>query len=304
MAEATVVAARAASPDTDRRRSLGQSVFNRDSARLGYALAALAVLVGWLVRDYSPIEAESGVGYWLGIAGGSLMLMLLLYSARKRSPWLRRLGATKYWFRTHMILGVAGPVMILYHCNFNIGSLNSQVALYCTLLVAFSGLIGRYLYAKIHQGLYGRRASLERLTTQLQTSIDQLSTETGLIRGIRERLIALGQEVVQPPRNLAQSLIRPVTLGLRTRWLYYRLSWMARKDITTRALVSPAVAAHEDRLLATTRRFLREHLARTRRVAQFGFYERLFSWWHIVHVPFFLMMVLSGVVHVFAVHMY
>ena len=40
------------------------------------------------------------------------------------------------------------------------------------------------------------------------------------------------------------------------------------------------------------------------RVAQFSLYERLFSLWHVFHLPFFFMLVLSACVHVLAVHMY
>lgn len=304
MSGAAVATARSQGADSAGRQSWGQIIFSRTGATVGYSIAACGLLAGWLWRDASPITAGDGLGYWLGIVGGSLMLILLLYSARKRARFLRRFGATKYWFRIHMMLGIVGPLLILYHCNFNVGSLNSKVALYCTLLVAFSGIVGRYLYAQIHQGLYGSKASLAKLTGQLQSTTEQLETRTGLIGEIRERLVELGKDAMQPPANFLQSLTRPVTMGIRTRWLYHRLSWQARKELTARALMSSAVEEHQDRLLATTQRFLRQHLGETRRVAQFGFYERLFSWWHIVHVPFFLMMVLSGVVHVLAVHMY
>jgi len=284
--------------------TLGQRIFSRTGATIGYALAALAILAGWLARDSLPLDAGEGLGYLLGIIGGSLMLILLLYTVRKRIRFLRRFGPIKYWFRIHMMLGIVGPTLILYHSNFNVGSLNSKVALYCTLLVAGSGVVGRYLYAQIHQGLYGRKASLAKLTAQLQSSSDQLATQNGLIDEIRERLIELGKEAMQPPATLFQSLAQPVSLGIRTRWLYHRLGWIARKELIARSMTSEAVAAHQERLLATTRRFLKQHLAEARQVAQFGFYERLFSWWHIVHVPFFLMMVLAGFVHVLAVHMY
>ena len=39
-------------------------------------------------------------------------------------------------------------------------------------------------------------------------------------------------------------------------------------------------------------------------MARFNSFERLFSLWHLVHVPFFVMMILSGLFHVFAVHLY
>jgi hypothetical protein len=39
-------------------------------------------------------------------------------------------------------------------------------------------------------------------------------------------------------------------------------------------------------------------------VARFNAYERLFSLWHILHVPFVFMLIISGIAHVIAVHMY
>ncbi len=285
-------------------RSWGDLLFSHRGAALGYAVAALAVIVGWLLRESLPITAEAGLGYALGIVGGSLMLILLLYPVRKRVRWLRRLGATRYWFRGHMMLGIIGPVLILYHCNFSLGSLNSRVALYCTLLVAGSGIIGRYLYAKIHQGLYGRKSSLRQLTQQLQQSSERIEHSTGLIRELRVRLVALAEEALNPPEGLLQSVTHPVVMGIKTRWLRHRLYWIARKELTARSLASPAIERHLDRLLEVTATFLDQHLFQVRQLAQFEFFDHLFSWWHVVHVPFFLMMIFSGLVHVLAVHMY
>ena len=36
----------------------------------------------WSVRDYRYLEAESGIGYALGIVGASMMLILLLHPLR------------------------------------------------------------------------------------------------------------------------------------------------------------------------------------------------------------------------------
>ncbi len=38
--------------------------------------------------------------------------------------------------------------------------------------------------------------------------------------------------------------------------------------------------------------------------SQLAVWERLFSLWHVVHIPFIYLLVLSGIVHVVAVHMY
>src|SRR5262249_8623904 len=87
--------------------------------------------VGGLCPGWSPPAARSstptrGFGYALGIIGGSLMLVLLLYSARKHFSWLRFLGPTPAWFRFHMVLGIFGPLCILFHSNFKTGAANSN----------------------------------------------------------------------------------------------------------------------------------------------------------------------------------
>ena len=81
----------------------------------------MALYLGWHLPTDRYITPKRGLGYALGIIGGSLMLLLLVYSLRKRISWLRFLGPTPSWFRFHMVLGVLGPLCILYHANFRPG---------------------------------------------------------------------------------------------------------------------------------------------------------------------------------------
>ena len=78
----------------------------------------------------------------MGVVSVACVLTLLMYPLRKRLRWLRFIGSTKIWFRTHQHMGVTTTVAALYHCSFQIGSLNSRLALTSLLLVAGSGLIG------------------------------------------------------------------------------------------------------------------------------------------------------------------
>ena len=145
------------------------------AAQFGLALSTLLLVVGWVSPLHDYITPRSGLGYTLGIVGGSLMLALLIYPARKRLPSLAVLGSNKSWFRIHMVLGIAGPICILYHCCYHLGATNSNVALVSMLIVAGSGLVGRYLYGRIHHGLYGRKATLE----ELRKEADRLKGEGG-----------------------------------------------------------------------------------------------------------------------------
>lgn len=277
----------------------------RDNGALrAYALLAAFLFAGWLLRDLELISPKVGVGYWLGIIGGSLMLALLLYPLRKRIRWLHRLGPTRYWFQMHMAFGLIGPLLVLYHCNFQLGSFNSRVALYCMLLVAGSGIVGRHFYASIHKGLYGRKTSLKELQNDLAES---LARSEGLAR--------LMPEFVNQLKSMSAELQgceirRSLGVGRSLKWtfthVFQGISLMrtARRELATAAARSESVATDYKRLLRNTSRYVRDYTSLMGRVAQFSFYERLFSLWHVLHLPIFLMMILSALVHVLAVHMY
>ena len=280
-----------------------RSLMGRYGELAGYAVTALAVYVGWVGRHERNIDAGHGVGYAIGIVGGVLMLLLLLYSARKRARWMGRLGATRHWFRAHMLLGVIGPVLVLYHCNFELGDLNSRVALYCTLLVAVSGVVGRFLYEGIHHGLFGSRATLRELSGGLEKSMHG-GKESWLIAPLRAELAALDARVLTPPDTLVAAVGRHLAVSWQTRVIYRRLMRRTRRELMRRSMTSAAVDLHAERLGDSVRRYLAGHLAQVREVARFNAFERLFSLWHIVHVPFFLMMIVTAVFHVVAVHLY
>lgn len=269
-----------------------------------YLLLALVICVGYLVRNQRFITPEEGLGYWLGIIGGSLMLALLLYPLRKRLRILHFLGPTKHWFRMHMAFGLVGPLLILYHCNFQLGSINSQVALYCMLLVAGSGIIGRHFYARIHRGLYGQKTSLRELQQDLSASVEKSHGLATLMPNLIARLDQMAEEL--QGCRVTQSL----GIGRSLRWTFTHsfthisLLLTARHELKIAAAKSSVVARDHKRLYKTASKFIRDYMSIIGRVAQFSFYERLFALWHVLHLPIFLLMIVSALFHVLAVHMY
>jgi hypothetical protein len=290
-------------PDGQILTALAQ-VARRNSARLGFLATVLVLYAGWFGRYERNITAENGLGYALGIIGGSMMAALLLYPLRKRYRSLRFLGTTRHWFKAHMVLGVVGPVLILYHCNFTVSSLNSRVALFCTLLVATSGIIGRYLYAQIHQGLYGEKVSLRSLVSEMQASLAEIAVFGPVTEEFLQQLNVFSNSVLEPPQGVLHSAMRPFSFAFRTRWAYLRMSWKLRKAPEARAEVCDVITHQELRMAKAIRHQVRQHLKQVRRVAHLSFFEKLFSLWHILHLPFFLMLLISAVVHIVAVHMY
>ena len=59
-----------------------------------------------------------------------------------------------------------------------------------------------------------------------------------------------------------------------------------------------------EELFSDYREKIATYLNAVRDAAQFHTYERMFSWWHIFHIPLVYMMVFSAIYHVYAVHAY
>ena len=287
-----------------RERLFGTRQTRLSSTFYGYSLTVIAIGVGWLLRDYGLIDPKDGVGYWLGIIGGSMMLVLILYPLRKRIRALRFLGRTAHWFRVHMILGVVGPVLVLYHSNFQLGSFNSRVALYCMLLVAGSGVIGKYLYSHIHNSLYGGKISLQNLRADLARSLENNHGLATLLPGLTARLEAISAEVQGDSITGSMSIRASILWTCKKYVIWWSLSKSARRELRVRAAASATIARDFQRLKMASSTYIRNFVRVSTRIAQFTLFERLSSLWHVLHMPLFFMMVLSTLIHVLAVHMY
>jgi hypothetical protein len=285
----------------DRRKAQLPAARRRGGWRsvVGLSVAAMAIIAGLILPTQRYINPQYGFGYALGIIGGSMMLALLIYPLRKRKPSLAFLGSIRAWFRIHMVLGVVGPLAILYHSNFSLGATNSNVALACMLIVAGSGLVGRYLYARIHHGLYGRRASLKELTRDAER-LRQHSGELQLLPGLMGEIEKAEKHIGAP----SVMLVRPLLAVWRQRSELRRMKRLTRHAVGIAAARSTVVGKQRERLTRAAHRYIEARLVAARRVAEFESSERLFSAWHVLHMPLFLMLVVVGIVHVFAVHMY
>ena len=286
-----------ASPAAERRRLV-------TPAGVFAVLSALALYVGWHFPTQRYITPGRGIGYALGIVGGSLMLVLLLYSARKHFRWLGFLGSISHWFRFHMVLGILGPLCILYHSNFSLGAANSNVALFCMLTVAGSGLIGRYIYSRIHLGLYGRKIDLG----ELRDGADGLRALSGTVSFLPELVMRLETSerrlLATGPHLPLLGFTKPLFVSLKTLVARWQLRRYVRKALRAAARTSPTIAAQRKRLRRAAAAYIDKRLVATRRVAEFQAYERLFSLWHALHLPLIFMLAIAAIVHIVAVNVY
>jgi hypothetical protein len=275
----------------------------------GASLVGMASIMllsfGFAIKGRELIVPGEGIGYKFGLIGGLAMLALLFYPAFKRSRFFGNGKRAAFWFRWHMLLGIAGPLLIFFHSNFSLGAMNSNVALFTMILVAGSGVIGRYIYTQVHTGLSGARLEVGGLLTQSARLMLGVEEDVGGSGGLVAKAMA-DFSVRATPKRVA--LLTTLLNTLVMPWHRMR----ARNEIMKQ--VNKAVAANrvqrgwsamEAKSHGTiARNHVNEFLGAVSRAAQFAFWERMFALWHILHVPLFFLLLVSGVIHVAAVHLY
>lgn len=296
-AAAKISPAAAKPANAQRPRSRGNEVL---FLVLVAALLALAIVVATSGR----FTAGSNLGYWIGVAGGVAMLLLFLYPLRKRWRVLREVGSTRFWFAFHMMLGIAGPLLIIVHSTLTFGSLNAIVAFSAMVLVAGSGIVGRFLYSRIHHGLYGRRATLADLRAQSGFDSEEVRSKLAFVPAVEAELEEFARRASATGHDGLTHPLRFMALGWHAKIARRRCTREALRALRERAAAEDWSEGRLVRRIRSRSALIAAHLRAVQRVAQFGVFERLFSWWHILHVPLVYMMVLAAVAHVVAVHMY
>lgn len=261
----------------------------------GLALAGVATLfvMGFdfyrtplLERGHHPgywtWKAGGTIGHKLGLLGSTMMVLMLLYSVRKRVGAFRRLGPLSRWLDAHIFLGVVGPLLVVLHSSFKVQGLVA-LSFWSMIVVASSGVLGRYLYLQIPRTRAGEALALEDLERLDRDLSDRLHHRFGLDA---QRLADLDAETVTASGRvgLLAGLLRIVVDDLRLR---ARLREFARR--------CPSVPRP---LLGEFGRTLRQKAIARRRLLLWGRLHELFNYWHVLHKPFALVMYLFMFVHV------
>jgi hypothetical protein len=295
-AAVTSTSAFAGDSETPKRR--------RHSDVLLYALLVAITVGAWWVSRLGYYKAGDNIGYWLGVAGGVMMLLLFTYPLRKYVRFTHRWGKVKWWFLVHMVLGIGGPVLILLHSTFHLRSVNATVAFLSMVVVALSGVVGRFLYIRIHRGLHGQRSNLQELQAKAGLAEGEMKSRFRFAPEVAERLLQFEQQALSHGSNWTALLGSVLWLPVRQRLVYDACVQDLNKRLRTvareRGWTKDMLRRRRHKAHALTR----SYLVSVVRVSQFTAYERLFALWHVLHVPFVYLLVLTALFHVFAVHAY
>ena len=126
------------------------------------------------VVSRSEIPSASGfLGHSLGVIGFVLMLMTeILYSFRKRYKFARW-GKLQHWLSFHIFTGIVGPYLVLLHSSWKFNGI-AGILMLLTMIIVFSGFIGRYLYTAVPRSPEGTVMEIDQLNELITQNQQQL----------------------------------------------------------------------------------------------------------------------------------
>jgi len=190
------------------------------------------------------------------------------------------------------------------HANFQLGSINSNMALVAMLVVAISGIVGRYLYGKIHLGLYGRKAEVQ----EILADADTLKAIVGADLAVTDRVVARLNEFAQlgttAPKGIVAGFFRLPVVSWHAAVLRARLMKDARQVIAAEGNRLGWSRRARRRQLQVLADHITLYVVTVRKAAALGLYDRLFGLWHVFHLPLFFLLVIAAIVHIFAAHFF
>lgn len=289
---------------------------SKDHGWAVYLLIVTALMVAgyFIVSPQKLYKPGDDIGYNMGLVGGLMMVFLLIYPLRKRVSFLNKVGALPSWFKWHMIFGILGPALVVFHSTFHVyipfihptGSVNAAVAMVCMLLVSGSGSFGRFFYTKIHHGLYGRLTTVNELRAEMEQNED-VGSVFSFAPNVEKSLEEFRARAEKYVQQSGLGFVNFITVGFQAAMLSRSLSREVQHLMHEQAKqlnFTDAQLASMEEMIVEYKEKITTYLDAVRDASQFHTYERMFSWWHIFHIPLVYMMVFSAVYHVYAVHAY
>jgi hypothetical protein len=269
-----------------------------------YLCLVLLLWGTWRVSQLGLFESGDDTGYWLGVTGAVMMLLLFSYPLRKYVRFAHGWGNIRFWFWLHVFLGVLGPLLILLHSQFHTGSLNAAVALYSMVVVAGSGVVGRFIFQRINRGLVGEQTDLQTLLRHAGLDKEDARSRLAFAPGVEQRLKDFelreqGREHGWVP-NFRAVFWLPVLQYLTYRQCAVELDALLPKMAANQNWTAQDLKRRRYR----AKKMVDAYLNSVVRVAQFSAYSFLFSLWHVAHIPFVYVLIVTTLVHVYAVHAY
>ena len=235
---------------------------------------------------YRNLRPAGFRGHGFGIVGTSMMLLMMLYSVRKRTRFFGEFGPVSRWLDIHIYLGIMGPLFVILHTSFKVSGIIA-VSFWSMIAVATSGILGRYLYLQIPRNQRGKALNLKEIEALSDEFSHMLKTELQLDDAQFEKLQYLSNIRVSPNENIWLSIFRMMTADVLKVFQNRRLKKRFKKELGLKG-----------KLLKHAVTLINRKTQLQRRMLMLNKVYRLFHYWHIFHKPFAVLMFIILFIHV------
>ena len=237
----------------------------------GYSYYSLPLEERFYHDQYDWFKPSGIFGQGLGVIGTTMMFFGVFISiAHKRYNVLGRWVRLKYLLEFHIFLCTLGPILILFHTTFKFGGIVS-VAFWSMVAVVLSGVAGRFIYLQIPRSIEGRALSLDELKQKKDALLESLSS--------------LALEDSQSIQNILESNTRS--------------GWRSGKSASISKVKKLLKQKGIDRSkIKAISQIVKDEVSLSHKIGRLETMQKLFNYWHVIHMPFAIIMLVIVVVHV------
>ena len=229
----------------------------------------------------------SGVlGHGVGIVGSLMMIFgVAIYMIRKRVRKFFNLGFLKHWLELHIFLCTIGPILVLYHTAFKFGGIVA-VSFWSMVAVVLSGVIGRFIYVQIPRSIQGNELDIKQLNEMSYDISARLSHEISVGERITARIDRLADLNRYKRITLGNSAALVIRDFFSLKFAIFELKREMNKLNIPKLRVKKIISLSKSKIVLT------------RRIAFLRTMQKLFRYWHIVHLPFAITMFVIMFIHI------
>lgn len=243
------------------------------------------------VRDpLHPWFRSSGyVGQSAGLLALAIFLFLWLYPLRKKFRWLAFTGAIPKWLDVHVLAAISLPLLVATHAAWRFDGVIG-LGFWAMMVVWASGLVGRYLYARIPRSRAGVELTIEEIGAQRQALLEEIARRSGLGVEMVERMLGTG-----PAPTAGIGLWRSFGRMVADDWRRRRAARRLRREILRR---TPRRRAGDSAALREVVRLANREMALVQQSRMLGATQNVLRFWHVAHRPLAVTALAAVLVHV------
>lgn len=255
----------------------------------GYQYYRLPIELRVFSPQHAYLKSSGLIGHALGILGTLMMIFgVAIYMIRKRVKMLFNFGYLKYWLELHIFLCTLGPILVLYHTSFKFGGIVA-VSFWSMVAVVLSGVVGRFIYVQIPKTIQGQELGVNELneisgdlTYMLGKKYSSFNVDDKTVARIENLLT--GNNYAEKGAGISFLLVIKEYLKMKIKL------WVLKRKLSSSGV--------KGKHLKEITKIIKSKMVLNRRIGMLRSMQKLFKYWHIVHLPFAITMFVIMLIHV------